>query len=308
MTKIAVVAHIGSTLGGGLQELREVLAAQGVRDPLWYEVRDIRTASEWARRARAEGADLVLVWGGDGTVQRCIHGLANTGATIAIMPAGTGNLLAANLGIPTDLRKAVDITLHGVRRPLDTGCVNGERFAVMAGAGFDAFMLRDAGRGLKRRLGPAAYLWSGALNLSAPTVGASVVVDGEPFFRGELSCVLMANVGKVMGGIEAFEEAEPDDGILELGVFTAKNRVQWTRTLGRVALGKAEDSPFIEVTRGKRFEIRFAERFLYELDGDPRKAVRRLRVAVHPASITVCVPISKESGKTRPSRATQSRA
>ena len=106
------------------------------------------------------------------------------------------------------------------------------------------------------------------------------MVDGERFFRGELSCALMANVGKLLGGIEAFEKAEPDDGILELGVVTARNRIQWTRTLGRVALGRAEDSPFVEVTRGKRFEIRFAEPFLYQLDGDPRKAVRRLRVAV----------------------------
>jgi YegS/Rv2252/BmrU family lipid kinase len=255
---------------------------------------DIRAAPQLARRAREEGADLVVIWGGDGTLQRCIDGLADTGATIAIMPAGTGNLLAANLGIPTDLRKAVEIALHGHRQPLDTGKANGEHFAVMAGAGFDALMLRDAGSQLKGRIGPAAYLWSGAFNLNAPVVDASIVVDGESFFQGALSCVLMANVGKVLGGIEAFEKAEPDDGILDLAVITARNPVQWTRTIGRVALGRAEDSPFVEVTRGKRFEIQFAEPFLYELDGDPRKAVVRLSVAVHPASITVCVPASTE--------------
>ena len=292
MTKIAVVAHSGGSLGGGLRELREVLAAKGVKDPLWFEVSDIRAAPRLARQAREEGADLVVVWGGDGTLQRCIDGLADTGATIAIMPAGKGNLLAANLGIPTDLRKAVEIALHGNRRPLDTGKANGEHFAVMAGAGFDALMLRDAGSQLKGRIGPAAYLWSGAFNLNAPAVDASIMVDGESFFQGALSCVLMANVGKVLGGIEAFEKAEPDDGILDLAVITAKNPVQWTRTIGRVALGRAEDSPFVQVTRGKRFEIQFAEPFLYELDGDPRKAVVRLRVAIHPASITVCVPAS----------------
>jgi YegS/Rv2252/BmrU family lipid kinase len=300
MTTIAVVAHIGSTLGGGLEELREVLAAEGVTDPQWHEVSDIRAASERARRARKDGADLVFVWGGDGTLQRCIDGLAHTGATIAIMPAGTANLLAANLGIPTDLRKAVEIGLHGVRRPLDTGSVNGEHFAVMAGAGFDALTVRDADSGLKSSIGSAAYLWSGALNFKALTVGANIVVDGERFFQGELSCVLTANVGKLLGGIEAFENAQPDDGILELAVITAKNRIQWTRTLGRVALGSAGDSPFVEVTRGRRFEIRFAEPFLYELDGDPRKAVRRLRVAVDPGSITICVPSSSSEQGTRP--------
>jgi diacylglycerol kinase family enzyme len=300
MTTIAVVAHVGSTLGGGLEELREVLAAEGVADLLWYEVSDIRAASERARRARQEGADLVFIWGGDGTLQRCIDGLANTGATIAIMPAGTANLLAANLGIPTDLRKAVKIGLYGARRPLDTGSVNGEHFAVMAGAGFDALTVRDADSGLKGSIGSAAYLWSGAFNLKAPTVGASIAVDGEPFFQGELSCVLTANVGKLLGGIEAFENAKPDDGMLELAVITAKNRIQWTRTLGRVALGVAEHSPFVEVTPGRRFEIRFARPFLYELDGDPRKAVRRLRVAVDPGSITICVPHSGSEQGTRP--------
>jgi diacylglycerol kinase (ATP) len=290
MTVIAVVAHNHCTLGGGLQELREALAARGVTDPAWHEVSDISAASEQARRARQEGADLILVWGGDGTLQRCINALVHTGATIAIMPAGTGNLLAGNLGIPTDLHEAVEIALHGVRKPLDTGSVNGEHFAVMAGAGFDALMLRDADRGLKSRIGPAAYLWSGALNLNAPTVGARIAVDGERFFEGELSCVLMANVGKLLGGIEAFAGVEPDDGILDLAVITAKNPIQWTRTVSRVVLGSAGDSPFVDVTRGKNFEIRFAEPFLYELDGDPRKRVRRLRVAVHPASITVCMP------------------
>jgi diacylglycerol kinase (ATP) len=107
----------------------------------------------------------------------------------------------------------------------------------------------------------------------------------------------MGNVGKLLGGIELFEEAEPDDGILELIAITAKNRIEWARTMGRVALGSAGDSPFAEVTRGKRFEIRFKEPFLYQLDGDPRKTVRRLRVAVHPASITVCMPAAEEPRK-----------
>lgn len=112
--------------------------------------------------------------------------------------------------------------------------------------------------------------------------------------------MVTANVGKLLGGIEAFENAKPDDGLLELVVITAKNRIQWTRTLGRVALGNAEDSPFVEVTVGRRFEIRFARPFLYELDGDPRKAVRRLRVAVDPGSITICVPSSSSEQGTRP--------
>src|SRR5215471_5280874 len=234
MSTVAVVAHASKRMGGGLRELREVLAGQGVGEPLWYEVNKSRRAPQYASRAVAEGADLIFVWGGDGMVQRCIDAVAGTDAALAILPAGTANLLATNLRLPDTLTEAVRVGLHGDRRRLDTGSVNGEHFAVMAGAGFDARMIKQADRGMKDRLGRAAYLYAGARNLGAQRVKAVVEVDGERFFKGRVSCVLAGNVGKVLGGVEAFHGAQPDDGLLELGVVTAKNPAQWARTLGRV--------------------------------------------------------------------------
>jgi diacylglycerol kinase (ATP) len=291
MTNVAVVAHARKSFGGGLPELRKVLADEGVADPDWYEVRKSKHAPDCARRAVKHGADLIFVWGGDGTVQRCIDALAGTGAVMAILPAGTANLLATNLGIPSgDVAAAVQTGLHGRHRPLDTGTVNGEHFAVMAGAGFDARMIADADRAMKDRLGRVAYLYTGARNLTARRVRATVDVDGERFFEGRVSCVLAANVGKVLGGIEAFDGAQPDDGLLELGVVTAKNPAEWARTLGKLALGRAERSPFVEVTRGSEFRIGFASKLPYELDGGARGTVRKMRIKVRPRSITVCVP------------------
>lgn len=292
MTMVAVVAHAGKTLDGGLGELRTILANEGFADPLWFEVAKSRKAPKRARQAVKAGADLVFVWGGDGTVQRCVDALAGTGVDIAILPAGTANLLATNLGIPKDLVGAVTVGLQGERRSLDTGTVNGEHFAVMAGAGFDALMIRDADRGLKDRVGRAAYVWTGAKNLNASRVKAVVRVDGKRFFKGRLSCVLIGNVGKVIGGIKAFDGAQPDDGRLELGVVTAKNPVQWTRTLARMTTGKAEKSPYVHVTSGKVFTLTFSRRFRYELDGGDRPSVKKIRVEVCPGSITVCVPPS----------------
>jgi diacylglycerol kinase (ATP) len=288
--RVAVVAHARKTLGGGLPELRSLLARAGVTDPLWYEVPKSRKAPKRARQAFDEGAEVIFVWGGDGTVQRCIDALAGTKAVLAILPAGTANLLATNLKIPTDLATAVQIGLAGEHRTLDTGSVNGEHFAVMAGAGFDARMISDADRGLKDSLGRAAYLYTGARNLRARRVRATVKVDGALFFTGLVSCVLIGNVGKLIGGVSAFDGARPDDGLLELGVVTARNPVEWARTLGRVALGKAENSPFVEVTRGARMKIRFSRELPYELDGGARPAAAKLTVKVAPASITVCAP------------------
>jgi diacylglycerol kinase (ATP) len=291
MVNVAVVAHARKSLDGGLPELRKVLARDGVTDPLWYEVTKSRHAPDCARRAIEQGADLMFVWGGDGTVQRCIDAAAGTGVVLAILPAGTANLLATNLRIPTgDLDAAVHVGLHGDRRPLDTGSVNGEHFAVMAGAGFDARMIAGADRGMKDRIGRAAYVYTAARNLSARRAAATVEVDGGRFFEGQVSCVLAGNVGKILGGVEAFAGARPDDGLLELGVVTAGNPVEWARTFGSVALGRADRSPFVEVTRGKKFRVRFNRKLPYELDGGARKAVRKMRIKVHPGSVTVCVP------------------
>jgi diacylglycerol kinase (ATP) len=289
------VAHSGKSLGGGLGELRTLLAQEGVTEPLWYEMAKSRLAPQCARRARAKGADLVFVWGGDGTVQRCVDALADSGAELAILPAGTANLLATNLDIPDDLAAAVHIGLHGDLQALDTGSVNGEHFAVMAGAGFDALMIKDADRGMKDRVGRLAYLWTGARHLSARRVKTTVDVDGKRFFKGQASCVLLGNVGKILGGIEAFSGARPDDGLLELGVVTAKNPVEWTRTLTRVAVGNGEKSKFVQVTRGKRIRIRFARKFPYELDGGARPSVRTLRIKAHRASITIRVPVGSST-------------
>lgn len=293
---VAVVAHSRKSFGGGLPELRKVLAREGILAPRWYEVKKSRRAPEYARRAADKGADVVFVWGGDGTVQRCIDALAGSDTAVAILPAGTSNLLATNLRIPADVSQAVQIGLRGDRRRLDTGSVNGEHFTVMAGAGLDARIMADADRGLKDHLGRAAYLVTGAKNISAHRVKATVEVDGERFFKGQVSCVLAANVGTSLGGVEAFPDARPDDGLLEFGVVTAKNPVEWARVFSRITLGKAEKSPFVDVTRGTKFRIRFDRKIPYEIDGGVRPACREIRIKARPRSVTICVPPGGDHG------------
>jgi diacylglycerol kinase (ATP) len=289
VTTVAVIAHSGKSVAGGLGELREALAEHGVSDPIWHEVTKSKRAPKWARRAAEEGADLVFVWGGDGMVQRCVDALAGTDAAIAIVPAGTANLFASNLGIPKDITEAVRLGLHGVRRRLDLGKVNGERFAVMAGAGFDARMIRDADRGLKDRVGRLAYIVTGAKNLRGARTRMKIRVDGKPWFDDNASCVLVGNVGKILGGIEAFEHARPDDGRLELGVVTAEGMLQWTRALSRTALGHAEKSPFVHTTSAKKVDVQMKKATPYELDGGDRAKTKHLKIRVEPAAISVCV-------------------
>ncbi len=290
MTTVAVIAHTRKQLGGGLSELREVLAAHGVDAPLWYEVAKSKQAPKQARHAVEAGADVVFVWGGDGMVQRCADVLAGTGAALAIVPAGTANLLATNLGIPKDIERAVHVGLAGHHRVLDVGRVNGERFLVMAGVGFDAFMIRDADRAMKDRMGRAAYIWTGAQHIREDRVDTRIVVDGTTWFHGDASCVLVANVGTIVGGITAFDDARPDDGRLEVGVVTAGGVVQWARVMTRMITGHPDKTPLIDMTSGTKIDVWLAEKRPYELDGGARPSTRHLKIRTQHAALPVCTP------------------
>jgi diacylglycerol kinase (ATP) len=291
MTSVAVIAHRGKSLGGGLAELREVLTREGVDQPLWHEVDKSKQAPKKVEQALDDGADLLFVWGGDGMVQRCIDASAGSGATIAILPAGTANLLAKNLNLPTDdLAAAVDIGLHGARRALDVGVMNGERFAVMGGTGLDALMIRDMGSGLKDRVGKLGYVWAGAKHLGDQQVRMKVKVDDHPWFKGKATCVLFGNVGTVLGGLTLFSDARPDDGKLEIGVVTAKGALDWGRALTRTVIGDPEQSPFVRVASGRSFDVKLDEKRPYEMDGGDRTSTKRLRVSVEPKAVTMCVP------------------
>jgi diacylglycerol kinase (ATP) len=289
--RVAVIAHSGKTLGGGLPELRRVLAVEEIESPFWCEVPKSRFAPDQVRRALDEGADLVFAWGGDGMVQRCVDALAGSSASLAIIPAGTANLFASNLGIPKDIGEAVEVGLHGDRRRLDVGRFNGERFAVMAGAGFDAAMIRDASNGgLKERFGRAAYVWTGSENLRSKPFRAEIEVDGARWYKGKASCILLGNVGKLFGGVDAFEDASPEDGKLELGVVTAEGVIEWGRMLARTAVGTASKSPFAQTTKATSVKVRFDRKVLYELDGGERTKVKAFKVKVEAGAVSVCVP------------------
>jgi YegS/Rv2252/BmrU family lipid kinase len=295
MKSVAVIAHTGKSLDGGLPALRRALDEHGVVNPLWCEVSKSKHAPDQVRGALEQGADLVFVWGGDGMVQRCVDVLAGSKATLAIVPAGTANLLASNLGIPKKLDRAVEIGLNGSHRKLDVGCMHGERFAVMAGAGFDAKVISEADGELKRHLGRMAYVLAASKNFHGEPFQAQVTIDGTEWYRGEASCVLLGNVGHIFGGISAFDHAQPDDGLLDVGVASAEGLVQWGRTIVRTSLSDASKSPFVHITQARSIEVTLDRKVLYQLDGGARSKTKKFRVEVEPAAVRVRVPEPQQS-------------
>jgi diacylglycerol kinase (ATP) len=301
---VAVVIHAGKTFGGGLQELRKVLAAAGHTRPLWYKVPKSKKAAKAIRRALRDGADLIFVWGGDGMVQSSIDAVVGRGSEVplAILPAGTSNLLAKNLRIPANIAQAVHIGLRGVRQHLDVGILNDECFAVMSGTGLDAITMRAVSKVDKERLGRFAYFRSGIKATRQPPVQMTIRVDGKPWFSGAASCVLVGNVGTITGGIKPFPEASPVDGKLDMAVVTANTRMDWVRVFARLATKHADRSPFVRTTRAKKITVRMQSKAPYEIDGGDRKPTKKLKFRIDPGALTVCVPRALVSPRRAPSR------
>lgn len=259
-----------------------------------------RFAPKRVEDALEKGAELVVAWGGDGMVQRCLDVLAGTGVPLAIVPAGTANLFASNLDVPQDVREAVAVGLHGNDRELDVGRVNGERFGVMAGTGLDAKMIQAADGGLKDRFGRAAYVWTAVKEVRSDPFKARIEVNGDLWYKGNASCILLGNVGSLFAGVDVFENADPDDGFLELGVSNAEGLGDWARTMAHTVVGRPTASPFVQATKAKKVVIELDRKVPYEIDGGERGGVRRLKAKVEPRALIVRVSRNGDTERSAP--------
>jgi len=294
MTKIGVIAHRDKTLGGGLGELRDLLEGAGYTTPPWHEVSKSKHSPDGLRKMIDDGVDRVLVWGGDGMVRRSIDTIVGDGldhVSLGILPAGTANLLAKNLEIPIDLEAAVDIALHGEARAIDVGKMNGEHFAVMAGTGVDAMMIKDADDNeLKDKLGRVGYVRASIRSTKMEPIKVRIELDGRKWFSGDATCVLMGNVGTILGGIKAFDNASPTDGRLDIGVVQAKSRSDWLRVAARGVTGRVDKSPFVEMASAEKITIELKKKTVWEVDGGDQTPAKKFKIRCVPNAIRICQP------------------
>jgi YegS/Rv2252/BmrU family lipid kinase len=275
------------------------MARHGWAEPLWLETTPEDTGRGLAEAALAGQVDLVLASGGDGTVTACAEGLAGSGVPLGVLPAGTGNLLARNLGLPLSLEEALAVGLGGTDRRLDVGTANGRVFVAMAGLGFDAELLDSTGEPLKRRLGWAAYALSGLRHLADRPVRASVRADGGPVLRRRASSVLIGNVGALQGGVRLLPGAEPDDGVLDLLVLTARGLAGWALLATDLLLRRRRTRHVARIAF-RDLHVVLDRPQLWELDGEVIGRTRQLRVTVRPGALLVRVPNRGASPGGRP--------
>jgi diacylglycerol kinase family enzyme len=276
--------------------VRSALAEHGWSEPMWLDTTPEDPGAGQARAAAKAGADLVLACGGDGTVTAAAAGLAGTGIPLAIVPLGTGNLLARNLELPIDLGDALTVALTGSTRRLDAGTANGSLFLTMAGLGLDAKMLDGASEPVKKRFGWGAYVASALRHLRDRPMRVSLRIDSSPPLRRRASGVIVGNVGALQGGLPLLPDARPDDGRLDLVVFAARGWGSWLAVAMHVLARRPGEST--QVTRRTFAELRIdADRAqLWELDGEVMGRTRRLVITIRPGTILLRVPATNPGG------------
>lgn len=248
-------------------------------------------AGDLVRAALADGATRIAVSGGDGTVQAALAALAGTGVPLAILPAGTGNLLAKNLGVPRDLALAVETALTGVAVDLDLARTDrGQIFAIMGGIGLDGQIMAEADRGAKGRFGVLAYVWAALRNVTRHRIRVRLQIDDQMPRLIRTKSVLIANVGRLSAGLDVIPGALPDDGLLDVGVVASHTPGQVLRLLLLFFLGRAPDDPEMTVWQARRVRVVAEAPEPVQLDGEPIGAWRRLTVEVVPKAVRVWVP------------------
>jgi diacylglycerol kinase family enzyme/membrane-associated phospholipid phosphatase len=262
--------------------------------PVWFETTSDDPGRSMTHAALAAGADTVLVVGGDGTVRVVCGELARTGVPIGIVPTGTGNLLARNLGLPLNIDAALEVVFTGDDRAIDIGGIEGddlgeETFVVMAGLGLDAAIMESA-TDLKAKMGWSAYVVAALRQIRYPSLRVEIGIDSGPFEKYRARTVVIGNVGYLQAGIPLLPDAVIDDGLLDVVVIAPRRSLGWLSLVVRVMLRRPKTDDRLARMTGRRVVVRAANPTPRQLDGDSVGPGHELRAEVQAGVLLVRVP------------------
>jgi diacylglycerol kinase (ATP) len=245
-------------------------------------------ATEIARDAAARGVNVIIVNGGDGTINEAINGIAGTATALATLRGGTANVWAGEIHMERDPVKAMRQIVHGERRLVDLGRADGRCFLLMAGIGFDAEIVPGVNRRLKRLIGPLAYILAGVVAVfRARDRVASVRVDGAAS-ETRAHWMLVSNTRSYGGITDIMFRAEADDGLFDFGIMHRGG--PWRTAIDgvRVLFNRHERSANIDYVKAREVVVETAG-LAVQLDGE-RWGTTPMRFEVWPRALTVIVP------------------
>lgn len=257
-------------------------------------------AQNQARQAAEDGVDVVAAYGGDGTMTEVASGLLGLSVPLAILPGGTANVLAVELGIPKKLADASALftTSEFKTRPVDVGRLGDDRhFIQRVGVGLDAQMIKDADRELKDKFGNIAYLLGGIAALKNPPKATyRLTIDGQTFEEDGVFC-LVSNTGNIgFTGVQMFKEMSVSDGLMDVVVFQ-QNQFEMIHSALRTALkgrkrrvkSALENIKVLQHRQARQITIETDPPQLTHIDGD-LSGQTPVNIEVLPGAVQIIVP------------------
>ncbi|MEO5534736.1 MAG: diacylglycerol kinase family protein [Pseudolysinimonas sp.] len=285
-------------------------------EPMWLETTEDDAGEKVTARAVKAGVDLVIAAGGDGTVRAVAESLRGTGIPLALVPSGTGNLLARNLELTlNDLSDAIDVALNGVDRTIDIGVIDIHRqdgtsdqhaFLVMAGAGVDAKMVENTNEELKKRVGWLAYV--DAISRAMRDTSQLNIrrrLDNGPTRSIRAHTLIVGNCGSLPANMVLMPEASIDDGVFDIAFLRPNGFFGWVQIwikvawengiLRRTKIGRKltrDSKPIraLEYTTASSIDVEFTRAEALELDGDGFGTTVGFTARIDPLALTVRMP------------------
>ena len=292
--RILLVVNPVSGRGRALRAAERFLAAARAGGATVEEFRTAARgdATRRAAEARGGGIDVVVACGGDGTVNEVMNGLEGTGIPVGILPTGTANVLARDLGLPFDPQGAARVAVRGRPRALDIGGARssaGERrFLCCAGVGLDAAVVAAVAEARRARLGFRGWVRPLRREIAAYDFPAlRVTVDGAP--AGAATLAVICNTANYGGVFTLVPGADPGDGLLDACLIDARRRRSFFRYLWGAWRGSLPRQGDVATARGRAFRVEADRPVPVQVDGDPFGSTP-LEVTLRPGAAQVLVP------------------
>jgi diacylglycerol kinase family enzyme len=318
--RLKIAAVIYNPIKVNLDALRDAVtleaAAAGWGETLWFETSVDDVGQEVTKQALEQDVDLIIAAGGDGTVRAVAEAVRGHGTPVALLPSGTGNLLARNLKLTLDdMPNSVAAAFSGKNRKIDLGVIDIERddrsrdrhvFVVMAGMGIDAKMIKNTDDDLKAKAGWAAYVQAIARSVrDRDELHLRFQLDGSRRKRATVHTLILGNCGSLPANILLMPDAVIDDGLFDVMMMRPGNALGWIRLwvkvawtngivrrtkAGKALAGERRNDGDLHYETGTRFVARLSRPEEIELDGDGFGQAVAFNAWIEPGALTVRVP------------------